>query len=44
MKYHQLKILIIVPYGNKQISIDDFEYTNWNEILKRKINMKFLKI
>ena len=26
-----------------KILIEDFKYTNWNEILKRKINIKFLK-
>ena len=28
--------LIIIPFSNEQISTDEFEYTNWNEILNKK--------
>ena len=28
--------LIIIPFSNEQISTDEFEYTNWNEILNQR--------
>ncbi len=31
-----IKNIIIIPFSNEQISIDEFEYTNWNEIINHK--------
>ena len=31
-----IKNIIIIPFSNEQISIDEFEYTNWNEIINQK--------
>ena len=28
--------IVVVPYGNKEILITDFEYVNWNTIIKNK--------
>ena len=28
--------IVVVPYGNKEILITDFEYINWNTIIKNK--------
>ena len=31
-----IKNIIIIPFSNEQILIDEFEYTNWNEIINKK--------
>ena len=35
--------IIVVPFGKNKISIKDFEYTNWNTIIKNKKKYEFFE-
>ena len=40
---NSIQNIIIVPYGEDKISVQDFEYTNWNDILENEDKYEFFE-